>query len=41
MDGAKKFNENDILSNTINQQKDDNAPFIKDFTFFKSRYQKQ
>jgi len=41
MDGGKKYNENDVLSNQINKEKNDNAPFIKDFTFFKSRYQKQ
>ena len=38
---AEKTNVNDVISNTINQQPDDNKPFIKDVTFYKSRYQKQ
>jgi hypothetical protein len=32
--------KNDIISNTINKSTDDNKPYIKDVTFYKSRYQK-
>lgn len=40
-ENQKSINKNDIISNTINNTKNGNKPFIKDVTFYKSRYQKQ
>jgi hypothetical protein len=37
-ENQKSINKNDIISNTINNTKNGNKPFIKDVTFYKSRY---